>query len=462
MSRRWTQRAVSVLRHDLTLAVLVLSFLAVSAGVIAAARHDPAVLAALGGAVPDPPPWIEEELAAEEVPYFVAEAPAQMSEPARPVKVTSGHLAQGQSLARAMGAQGVSHEVVHRIDRGLRPLFDFRFAQPGHRYRLVQDEAGDIIEFRYFTTETDGFQLRRVGDELVAARDAVDLRPRVTRIAGIVTSTLHEAVVALGEKGQLANDFSEIFAWDIDFSRSVRPGDEFRILYERLYLEDPSQGEVYVRPGRILAARYWGGVGDFSAVYFEPEEGRGGYYRPDGSSVERQFLLAPLRYSRISSRYSAARRHPILKVTRPHHGIDYAAASGTPLWSVADGKVIYRGWAGGFGNLVKVRHTNGYVSYYAHLSRFARGLKVGRVVRQKQVIGYVGSTGLATGPHVCFRVAKDGRYVDPARVQTPPGPPIAPAMTPLFHAARDLLLAELEGTAAPAHASVATPAFEVN
>ncbi len=454
MSRRWTQRAVSVLRHDLTLAVLVLSFLAVSAGVIAAARHDPAVLAALGGAVPEPPPWIEEELAAEEVPYFVAEAPAQMSEPARPVKVTSGHLAQGQSLARAMGAQGVSHEVVHRIDRGLRPLFDFRFAQPGHRYRLVQDEAGDIIEFRYFTTETDGFQLRRVGDELVAARDAVDLRPRVTRIAGIVTSTLHEAVVALGEKGQLANDFSEIFAWDIDFSRSVRPGDEFRILYERLYLDDPAQGEVYVRPGRILAARYWGGVGDFQAVYFEPEEGRGGYYRPDGSSVERQFLLAPLRYSRISSRYSAARRHPILKVTRPHHGIDYAAASGTPLWSVADGRVIYRGWAGGFGNLVKIRHANGYVSYYAHLSRFARGLAVGQPVRQKQVIGYVGSTGLATGPHVCFRVAKDGRYVDPARVQTPPGPPIAPEAEPLFHAARDLLLAELGGTPAKAHASL--------
>ncbi len=461
MSRRWTQRAVSVLRHDLTLAVLVLAFLAVSAGVIAAARHDPAVLAALGAAVPEPPPWIEEEVASAEVPYFVSEAPVRASEPSRAVQVTSGRLAQGQSLGRALSRQGIPHAVIHSIDRGLRPLFDFRFAQPGHRFRLVQDEAGDILEFRYFTSETDGYQLLRVGDELVAARDAVDLRPRITRIAGVVTSTLHGSVVNLGEKGQLANDFSDIFAWDIDFSRSVRPGDEFRILYERLYLDDPLKGEVYVRPGRILAARYRGDVGDFEAVYFEPEEGRGGYYRPDGSSVERQFLLAPLRYSRISSRYSAARRHPILKVTRPHHGIDYAAASGTPLWSVADGKVIYRGWAGGFGNLVKVRHANGYVSYYAHLSRFARGLKVGQAVRQKQVIGYVGSTGLATGPHVCFRVAKDGRYVDPARVQTPPGPPIAPGVAPLFNAARDLLLAELE--AGPARASLAAaPAFGHN
>ena len=164
-----------------------------------------------------------------------------------------------------------------------------------------------------------------------------------------------------------------------------------------------------------------------------------------GPSVQGQFLKAPLHYTRISSRFSSARRHPILKVTRPHHGIDYAAPSGTPLWTVADGEVIYRGWAGGFGNLVKVRHDNGYVSYYAHLSRFAPGLRVGAQVHQKQLIGYVGKSGLATGPHVCFRIAKNGRYVNPARLRTPAGDPIPEALMPLFGGSRDLLLAELNG-----------------
>ena len=286
--------------------------------------------------------------------------------------------------------------------------------------------------------------LRRDGDGWAAAREEVELRPQVVRIAGLVMSSLHDAVVALGERGQLANDFAEIFAWDVDFSRSVQFGDEFAVLYERLYRDDEDEGEVYVRPGRILAARYKGAVGEYSALYFELEEGRGGYYRPDGGSVERQFLLAPLRFSRISSRFSSARRHPILKITRPHHGIDYVAPAGSPLWSVADGRVMYRGWAGGFGNLVKIRHNNGYVSYYAHLSRFAKGLAVGQTVQQKQVIGYVGQTGLATGPHVCFRIAKDGRYVDPRRLQTPAGDPVPPELLASFQVTRDVLLSELD------------------
>ena len=173
----------------------------------------------------------------------------------------------------------------------------------------------------------------------------------------------------------------------------------------------------------ILAARYSGTSGEHTAVYFESEQGRGGYFRPDGTSVQGAFLQAPLRHARISSRYSHARLHPILKVTRPHHGIDYAAPHGEPIWAVADGKVIYRSRAGGFGNLVKVRHANGYVSYYSHLSAFANDLRVGDSVQQKQVIGFVGSTGLATGPHVCFRIAKDGKYMNPARMPAPAGPP---------------------------------------
>jgi murein DD-endopeptidase MepM/ murein hydrolase activator NlpD len=154
-------------------------------------------------------------------------------------------------------------------------------------------------------------------------------------------------------------------------------------------------------------------------------------------------LQAPLRYSRISSSFTRARFHPILKRTRPHQGIDYAAPTGTPVWAVGNGVVIYRGWGGGYGNLVKVRHEGGYVSYYAHLSRFAKGLRVGQRVSQKQVIGHVGATGLATGPHVCFRITKDGRYVDPARVSRPTADPIPARMRADFYGTRDELLAQL-------------------
>jgi len=440
--------ALRILKHDTTLTLLVAAFLVVSAGVITAARQDPAALLPAFMA-PQPGPF-EEEMAmaeAEQLAELYAEVP-----PESLLDITRGTLLPGQSLASALAEAGVRSDIVNLIARELQPIFDFRRAQPGHRYRLVRDLDGEIIEFRFEISEIDRYVLRRVEKmqfdgalirEWVAAREEAEFEPRVARIAGIISSSLHEAIVALGERGQLADDFSAIFAWDVDFSRSVQRGDEFHILYERLFVQDEDQGPVYVGPGKILAARYAGASGDYSALYFEPSEGRGGYYRPDGSSVQRQFLKAPLRYNRISSSFTSARRHPILKLTRPHHGIDYAAPRGTPLWSVADGKVIYRGWAGGFGNLVKVRHDNGYVSYYAHLSRFAKGLSVGQTVSQKQVVGFVGSTGLATGPHVCFRIAKDGNYVDPTQVYTPAGDPVPWESQQEFRTQRDVFLAEL-------------------
>jgi len=344
---------------------------------VAAIVPLPPVAAAPATAPPAPP-----------VPPSAVEA-MEVSEP-HPHLVTEGRIESGATLSRALKSSGVSPEVVHLIAQTLSPLFDFRHARPGHVYRLAQDETGAVVDFRYRTSTTSGYWMFRDGDGFAVRREEIELIPRTTRLAGVVVSTLYKAVVDLGESGQLARDFADVFAWDIDFQRSVQPGDEFQILYERLYRVQEGVGEEYVRPGRILAARYDGTAGRHLAVYFEPEEGRGGYYRPDGDSVQGQFLMAPLRHARISSSYSSARRHPILNVTRPHHGIDYAAPMGTPVWAVADGEVIYRSSAGGFGNLVKIRHDSGYVSYYAHLSRFAKGLKVGQKVGQKQLIGYVG------------------------------------------------------------------------
>ncbi len=360
------------------------------------------------------------------------------------IVVTKGRLAAGQSLGGELGKRGIPAAVVHLIAQEVRPYFDFRHSRPGHRYRLALDADGNVVDFRYSTSLEESVYLFWNGETYEVREEYAELTSRVVTLAGIVESSLYDAIRLLGEDPQLADDFSEVFAWDIDFTRNVKSGDTFRVLYERLYLTDDDGKEVYIRPGRILAARYQGGVGDHSAVYFESGEGDGSYFRPDGTSVERAFLVAPLRYSRISSTFTNARRHPILKVTRRHPGIDYAASEGTPLWSVAEGTVIYRGWAGASGNLVKVRHANGYVSHYAHLSRFADGVKVGQRVEQKEVIGYVGHTGLATGSHVCFRVTKNGRYVNPMAIRSPAAKPLELNQTAEFARTRDQLLAALD------------------
>jgi murein DD-endopeptidase MepM/ murein hydrolase activator NlpD len=346
---------------------------------------------------------------------------------------TEGEISRGQTLASSLGKNGVSASTVHLIAAEMAPVFDFRYARPGDSYRLTQDEDGDVLLFRYRRSPLQHYTIERHGDGYLAASHEPELVRRRARIAGLVSTTLYQAVEALGEEVELANDFAEIFAWDVDFSRSVQPGDEFSILTES-----------YVRPGRILAGRYTNALHEYRAVYFEHAEGKGGYYRPDGSSVKRQLLRAPLNYRRVSSRFSHSRLHPILKVRRPHLGIDYAAARGSPVWAVADGKVIFRGVSGGLGKLVKVRHANGYVSYYGHLSRFPQGLKVGQWVQQKAVIGYVGSTGLSTGPHLHYQLMKYGRSVDPAAVRTPAGEPIPAGAHQMFAELRDELLRGLD------------------
>jgi murein DD-endopeptidase MepM/ murein hydrolase activator NlpD len=449
-NRDWTRTVLGILRHDLTLVALVVAFVVTSVGVFAAVQRQNADSQSvalsrsdtdLQAAPPEPEPAVAPE------PTFVPEIATDTPSVEAALRVFEGTLERGETLARALQDDGVSSGVVYGITEAIGKLYDFRKARPGHSYRLALDTAGELVEFRYDTSPVESYTVSRDGEAFMSRREEPPTRTEVARIAGVVSSNLHEAVVGLGESPQLAVDLADIFAWDIDFSRSVRFGDEFRVLYERLYRTDAQGRGVYVGPGRILAARYVGAAGDHAAVYFESGQGRGGYYRPDGSSVERNFLMAPVRHSRIASAFSNARLHPILRVWRPHHGIDYAAPEGTPIWAVADGTVIHRGRAGGFGNLVKIRHSDGYVSYYGHLSRFPRGLSEGDRVRQKQVIGYVGHTGLATGPHVCFRMSKDGRFVDPARLRLPGGPPLSSELRQVFATSRDVLLARLDATA---------------
>jgi murein DD-endopeptidase MepM/ murein hydrolase activator NlpD len=369
----------------------------------------------------------------------------QNEEPAGPFTiVTRGEIALGESLGSSLRHQGISASTVHVIASEMRKVFDFRRSRPGDYYRLGQNADGQILDFRYYQNPEESFYLAWEGSGYTVRKEPTELHAQLSKIAGVVDSSFYGAIVALGEQSALASEFAGIFAWDIDFSRNVHPGDEFSILYERLYRRNLDGESVYVRPGRILAGRYKGAIGHYTIVHYGDEEGGSAYFRPDGSSVERAFLAAPLEFSRISSRFSRARYHPILNVTRPHLGIDYAAPYGTPVYAVAAGVVEFKGRAGASGNLVRIRHTGGYTSHYAHLARFQRDLAVGDPVDQKQIMGYVGSTGLSTGPHVCFRVKKDGHYVDPMKISSPAGDSVQSEEFEDFIHVRDELLAHLD------------------
>jgi murein DD-endopeptidase MepM/ murein hydrolase activator NlpD len=334
-------------------------------------------------------------------------------------QVREGTIEPKDTIGKALAREGLAPVTIATIQRQLKSTFDFRRARAGHTYRLVLDSAGALESFHYKVSATEHYWLERQGKNWRAWREESDVRREQKRVTGVVSTSLHDSIEdRVGPSNErLAQDFAGIFAWDLDFSRGVQPGDQYGILYERTFAPQGKGQERSLGPGRILAAQYRGAGGEFSAVYFETEPGEGGYYRPDGTSVQGAFLAAPLNFSRITSAFSYARFHPILRRTRPHLGVDYAAPVGTPIWSVANGVVSYAGWMRGYGRIVKIQHADGYETFYTHLSRFANGLRVGQPVRQKQVIGFVGSSGLATGPHTCFRITKDGSYVDPLRVR---------------------------------------------
>src|SRR5262249_21192743 len=243
------------------------------------------------------------------------------------------------------------------------------------------------------------------------------------------------AVAAAGEDDQLALDLADIFMWDVDFNTELRKGDSFRVAVEKLSLDGK-----FSRYGRILAAELVRGERVLQAVRFDGKQGPG-YYMPDGRPLRKAFLRSPLRFTRISSGFTSARLHPILGVVRPHFGVDFAAPIGTPVRASGDGVVTQAGVDGGYGKVVRLRHANGYETLYGHLSRI--DVRVGQRLMQGAVLGAVGMTGLATGPHLDYRMIKSGAFVNPLRVQSPPADPIAADEQDEFQAARDHQLALL-------------------
>jgi murein DD-endopeptidase MepM/ murein hydrolase activator NlpD len=292
---------------------------------------------------------------------------------------------------------------------------------------------------------------RRTEVHLMAAAEGIEVerveRPiesEVVRFEGFVESSLFGAMDTAGAGPELAVRMAQIYQWDIDFLRDLRQGDRFVLVVDRRTVD----GEFY-EWGTIFAARFVNRKRTLDAVVYPDDSGRLGYYDIEGLPLRKQFLRSPLKFSRVTSRFSMSRFHPVLKKRMPHYGVDYGAPVGTPVLVTADGTVTLAGRNGGGGNMVTVRHTNGYETNYLHLSRYGKGIRRGARVVQGQVIGYVGSTGLSTGPHLDYRVKLNGRWINPLTISSPAVKPLAEERLQRYLAHALAVLSLIEGEPPP-------------
>ena len=296
---------------------------------------------------------------------------------------------------------------------------DPRRLRPGTVFEGTRRPNGTLDELRVNLDMRSELIFNRNAGEIGCNRIEREVVSEVVRLEGEVTSSLFGAVEAAGGRPALAVGLAEIFRWDVDFLRDLRQGDRFVVIVDEQRIE----GEFY-RYGTIFAARFVNRGAVMNAVIFPDDDHRLGYYDLDGTPLRKMFLRSPLKFSRVTSRFSMNRYHPVLKRRMPHYGVDYGAPTGTPVHATADGTVTLAGRNGGAGNMVRLRHPNGYETNYLHLSKFGSGIRRGVRVAQGQVIGYVGSTGLSTGPHLDYRVKLNGSWINPLTIASPPVKPL--------------------------------------
>jgi murein DD-endopeptidase MepM/ murein hydrolase activator NlpD len=353
------------------------------------------------------------------VPAPAPEPPA-VEPPAPPVRTESVTLRRGDTLLSALGRLGIDRRASSDIADALRANgADLRRMRASDELEITWTLEGDPIAVRWEPSPWLGFAAvaTDAGWEIRRAETRPDMR--IEAVGGEVRRSLFEAVEAMDESPQLVLELVEIFSSDFDFTADTRSGDRFRLLVEKRYA-----GEQFVDYGQVLVAQYLSDGRILTGVGFELAGGRSAYYDLDGRSLKKSFLKSPLEFTRITSGFTYARPHPILGGVRPHLAVDYAAPVGTPVRAVADGTVTAAGWNGGNGIQVQLRHHAGYETVYNHLARLGPGVRAGARVTQRQVIGYVGSTGLSTGPHLDYRVAKNGRFVNPLSEKFIPGQPL--------------------------------------
>ncbi|OEU44661.1 MAG: hypothetical protein BBJ60_09535 [Desulfobacterales bacterium S7086C20] len=356
------------------------------------------------------------------------EAPPVNGEQERENKTVEHTFNRGDTFYKVLLGFGIPPSEVFSLIESSKGIHNLKRVTTGTTMTLKVDPVQNTVtclEFGYDNRHM--LVVTKTDQGYVASKEEIVFDTRIRTIGGVIKSNLYEDAARAGCSPQLILSFADVFAWDIDFFSDLRKNDSFRLVFEEMYKD----GE-FVKYGKIIAAQFINREDPFRAFYFECGNGEAGYYDDEGKSVAREFLKSPLRYSRISSRFSGRRFHPILRIYRPHSGVDYAAPRGTPVEATCNGKVIFVGWKGGYGKCAIVKHNHTYTSYYGHLSRFARGMKKGKIIKQGQVIGYVGATGLATGPHLDYRLKKRGQFIDPLKYKSPRMRSLSKALMPQF------------------------------
>jgi murein DD-endopeptidase MepM/ murein hydrolase activator NlpD len=362
--------------------------------------------------------------------------PAEPPTPEIRQQVIQGSILPGETLSTLFN-RFLPPQDVHALVEKVRPHFKPRDLCAGQPYQVCVTED-EFERFEYDINRDEQLIIVRQEGNFQVTRAPIPFDVRTERVRGVITSSLFETVTSLGEEDRLALLLADIFAYDVDFILDIREGDSFQAVVEKRYRDGKPAGY-----GRLLAAEFTNQGKTYQAIRFKDGSRPEAYYGPDGQSRRQLFLRAPLEFSRISSGFTMRRYHPIAKTWRAHPAIDYAAPTGTPIRTVGDGTIIAKGFTSGNGNYVKIRHANGYETMYLHMSRFAASSRNGGRVAQGQVIGYVGSTGLATGPHLCFRMTRNGAPVNPQQVRSVAAEPISKTNQPAFKSQATAMLALL-------------------
>jgi len=370
----------------------------------------------------------------------IAEAAATEVAPARlPGTELTMIVRRGDSLDRLFKRNHLSRTDLANIMDLKVARQHLRLIKPGDEI-VVRREQGRILRLERTISISEVLNVRRTDDGFTAEtrREALESRP--AHATGTIKSSLFLAAADAGISDRTIMNLAGIFAWDVDFMLDIRQGDQFTVVYEEMWKDGKRVAE-----GNILAAEFINQGESFRAIRFEDAGSRVDYFTPDGKSVRKAFLRAPLTFSRISSNFNPRRRHPKLNTIRAHKGVDYAAATGTPIRAAGDGKIIHRGRKGGYGNAVILQHGGNITTLYAHMSRFASG-HIGKRVRQGDIIGYVGSTGLATGPHLHYEYRRNGVHLNPRTVKLPDAAPLKPDYLADFQRVAAPLLQQLDAT----------------
>ncbi len=359
----------------------------------------------------------------------------------KPLEIKQHIVKRGENLSIIFAKLNLSKKELHAITHSGKMGREFRSLQPGKKLSVELSEKGHIARLVYEKTHTDSIIATRTNDGFGVAKTSKKIDRHPVFASASIQSSLFNDAKSVGVSDKTIMELANIFGWDIDFALGLREGDIFSILYEKQFIDGKEIGD-----GAILAAEFTNRGKTFRAVRFVNKKGHSDYFTPNGNSMRKTFLRSPIDFARISSRFNLKRKHPVLNRIRAHKGVDYAASTGTPIKATGNGKILFRGWKGGYGRVVIVQHGQRYTTLYAHLSKFHGKRKKGSRVKQGQPIGYVGKSGLATGPHLHYEFRVNGVHRNPLTVPLPHAKPIPRQYLAEFNRQTQPLISRLEQT----------------